>query len=664
MAHTGVRWRVEGAQGDRIEGSIRNGDPSPSRMQLTPLYTFLLAALGAGTLPAQEGLPIQPRPALGPPPQAAVTDTRPLLHHQLVQDRGSASSWRIWWSFNQAPYLDLRERVRAPRASGQTGPGEGVLQPELWAPAAEEANGPTHAQKEHLIRPSLLRLAEASTNRNVHAQVAVALARLGLFPRETAVQVRSYLASPSLEIAQAGALALGVIGEQSSNEELVALLLDDSTGRWLCARPDGVPLSVRSFAAYGLGLIAAGLDADPRLENSGFLWKVVDDPASALDLQLAATLALGLQSPADPRAMVERLYALVLDEARDDRVRAQAITAMARCLTGLAPENPITLEARRNLAHLVHPRQPALLRQSALQALGVLAYGDQEEGETDLALLVDQIQHGQTPMERHLAAMSLAYLGASAVINLPVREQVVDTLILGLADPSSEHRAWCGLALGVLSSRAVGWHGKVHTDVDQALSRALRAPGSAEERSAYAIAIGLSGHRSEAGALLKLAQEQSDPLLVGHTAVALGLLGESEALEELLGLLDASIHQPQLLEQVATGLALIGSEQTVPVLLNHFDPAFGPSPTFGTLAALTRALGMAGDARTAPSLINAMENRHASPTAKALAAQALGLVADKESLPWQYRLAADLNYLARSESLLDPVFGTGILDRR
>jgi hypothetical protein len=48
-------------------------------------------------------------------------------------------------------------------------------------------------------------------------------------------------------------------------------------------------------------------------------------------------------------------------------------------------------------------------------------------------------------------------------------------------------------------------------------------------------------------------------------------------------------------------------------------------------------------------------------TARGFAAVALGIVGDKEPLPWNTKIALDLNYRAATQTLTDP-HGTGILD--
>ena len=47
--------------------------------------------------------------------------------------------------------------------------------------------------------------------------------------------------------------------------------------------------------------------------------------------------------------------------------------------------------------------------------------------------------------------------------------------------------------------------------------------------------------------------------------------------------------------------------------------------------------------------------------ARGFAAVALGIVADKELLPWNSKISADINYVATTSTLTD-ASGTGILD--
>ena len=56
-----------------------------------------------------------------------------------------------------------------------------------------------------------------------------------------------------------------------------------------------------------------------------------------------------------------------------------------------------------------------------------------------------------------------------------------------------------------------------------------------------------------------------------------------------------------------------------------------------------------------------MADEDQQPLARARAVEALGMVADKELLPWSSKLSRNLNYLANPTTLTSPE-GWGILD--
>ena len=75
------------------------------------------------------------------------------------------------------------------------------------------------------------------------------------------------------------------------------------------------------------------------------------------------------------------------------------------------------------------------------------------------------------------------------------------------------------------------------------------------------------------------------------------------------------------------------------------------------------SLGFIGDVRSIPPLVEMLVDEHDehSDRARAFCAVALGIVADKEALPWNSKIGVDINYRANTETLTG-VSGTGILD--
>ena len=69
-----------------------------------------------------------------------------------------------------------------------------------------------------------------------------------------------------------------------------------------------------------------------------------------------------------------------------------------------------------------------------------------------------------------------------------------------------------------------------------------------------------------------------------------------------------------------------------------------------------------GDQGSITPLVAMLKNQDITDSARGFAAVALGIVADKELLPWNSKIAEDLNYRASTQTLVDSSSGTGILD--
>ena len=79
-------------------------------------------------------------------------------------------------------------------------------------------------------------------------------------------------------------------------------------------------------------------------------------------------------------------------------------------------------------------------------------------------------------------------------------------------------------------------------------------------------------------------------------------------------------------------------------------------------AALASALGFIGDARAVEPLAEMLAREEGiTDSARGFAAVALGLVADKELLPWNAKIAVGIHYRANTTTLTGES-GTGVLD--
>jgi HEAT repeat protein len=133
--------------------------------------------------------------------------------------------------------------------------------------------------------------------------------------------------------------------------------------------------------------------------------------------------------------------------------------------------------------------------------------------------------------------------------------------------------------------------------------------------------------------------------------VALGLLEARESLCELTARADESGHDSFLSLQLARGLALLGDPAIVPALIERI----AESASLPQTASAARALGMLGDGSAIPALVALLDVKEHGAQRAAVAAIALGLLAEKSDLPWNVGFRADGNYLAHGPALVQVV---------
>ena len=135
------------------------------------------------------------------------------------------------------------------------------------------------------------------------------------------------------------------------------------------------------------------------------------------------------------------------------------------------------------------------------------------------------------------------------------------------------------------------------------------------------------------------------------------MIGAQEAVEPIKDIVKDSAYRPQLLQQAAIALGLLGDKKVVEDLIDTLET----SKSLATQAALSSALGFIGDKRSIDPLVAMLSNKNITERARGFAAVALGIVADKEDLPWNSKIATDLNYRASTVTLNDSG-GTGVLN--
>jgi HEAT repeat protein len=190
----------------------------------------------------------------------------------------------------------------------------------------------------------------------------------------------------------------------------------------------------------------------------------------------------------------------------------------------------------------------------------------------------------------------------------------------------------------------------------------FRKTRSPERKAAYAIALGLMGNEQSKNDLRDSMDRINDSSYRGYAAIALGLLNAKEHMAYISEVVDESKRDPELLKQASIGLGLMKDRNAVNKLLNYLTPEDGKRPRLAVLSAVATALGFIGDKNSVQPLVDTMSNDRITSLGRAFAAVSLGMVADKDSLPWNSVFGENLNYRAAVSTLVDQQAGTGILD--
>lgn len=594
---------------------------------------------------------------------------------------GDLTAWQQWWALNRDGYLELKAALaRALPVSGADDffGGGTVTDARIGVAPAR------HVLRNRIV-PALIEILAKERGPDLSTAALLALARIGPVPTDStgahkdgsvrsALAIRARLSSDNQEVSESAAIALGILGDTSAATVLVDLLDDTEAGRTFVGRPE-VPYRTRAFGAYALGLLGrSSTNGDvTRFVVHHLASALVNDHASARDVQVACVIALGLvplqdagraNSSTSPAASRSAQFAFLAswmgDKSRPEVVRVYAPIALVH----VAQDDPALRDALVAACCdvLASPTSSsAALSQSAAAALGWIADSDVDALDVRArTALMRQTGDGDR-LARRLAWIALARAGSRLGTGGDPergRSETREFLLDALARGSTPERPWIALALGLFERANVRAGGEPAPRVREALERNLRDHGGPSEAGAYCLALGLSGAPGIARTLLQVLAEAHDDAVRAHAAVALGLARESAGVEPLRAIVLESRFKPVLLRDAAIGLGLLGDRTLGPTLVTMLETAQGLSAQ----AAIATALGFVGDARAVDPLLTIARDATKSPGPRAFAVVALGLISDRALLPWNACIAADANYWVPPGTLFNPSSGTGVLD--
>jgi HEAT repeat protein len=566
--------------------------------------------------------------------------------------------WSQWWRFNGDPYLEVTPWPLGPMT------GEGAR--------AERTESGLSSEVVHgTIVPALRAALEEDPSETLRGSVLLSLARIGAGAGDWDLLelLVGHLDHANLAVAETACVGIGLLERPETLEPLSALYLDTEEGRALVGERE-VPLRMRAFAAYGLGLV--GQHTDDRARHGAavtLLQGLARKPGAAPDDRVAAVVALGLLGDAPEIAsegatfshdeVADRLLELLGSRREHLQVRAHLPGSLAR----LAPHTSPRMRTRLTDALIATAsdrgeRDP--VREGAILALGRLGDADEDPVDERIRRRLSKLAVDGNHRARSFSLLALARIGARAGDGAGDSRagtvEVARFLTKRLARTKAQDEPWVALALGVLA-RGQRDRGELpETALTDALREGLAGAKSPDARAAYAIALGL-GRDHEAREALQDEVEELDPSTRAFAALALGMTGSPVVIEALHTTLADARHEPGTLVDATRALALLHD----PALLEQLEEVSGECDCTLSRQGVSLALGRSRHPGAVLPLLARLGDEDATDVQRAFAAIGLGYLAEEDATPWRARLSVDLNYRASTDTLASAT-RSGILD--
>jgi len=601
--------------------------------------------------------------------------------HEKVDDPGA---WQLWWSFNKDPYLRYGrintgesktlggdfylgkgERIRTIGGRASLATIQGKVVPGILAAMKDGGSN-------EFMRGALLALAKIGAEKSTRN---LEFTLNWFLDGDNGNQLMNFTAP----------VALGILANKDSYEALAGLARDDEMGRKVYGRKVNDPM--RAFATYGLGLIGSHTtDVNMRRRIVRDLIACLEDEDSDnSDLKVAAMTAMGLVplevvendmvcfcgtcKVADPDTSLGSQVTYLLryftsDGEYDATVRAHTATTLGR----LIEAQPEGMSAR--LKEVVtqflvdslgkYARQPDDVRRSAVLALGLIGDADKDKADVWIRNALTRSVRRGDPIEKRFALISLARSGARKGTGedpfsgtATARKELLTAISRG----KQSIRPWAALATGILGYHLRDEGGQMDPSVDHALRVALGRAKKPDEVGALALAVGLRGDHEAAENLIGQLEKAKTEDARSYASLGLGLAGDLSAIEPLQEALGGASKEPLLASRSGLALGLLGNTEVVQALLDTLEDTEDAS----TRKSIVQALGYIGDERSIDSLVAIMSDVNEDKEVRTQAVVALGYAADRAALNWRSKIASGVNYLAQSD-MLTSSDGSGILD--
>ncbi|MCZ6574827.1 MAG: HEAT repeat domain-containing protein [Planctomycetota bacterium] len=524
-------------------------------------------------------------PKGGDSPGLPTQPTTPSHSPGGASSSGGWHTWTTWWGFNRFKYLDFR-----------------VRQAERSGPVSGERTGPVdpHAWREKVRTKFTPLLLEAIRDRDDEVRMSAAVA-LGKWRVKDAVEPlkKMRVKDNTEQTREAGLLGLILMRDPSLFEYLKGIVEDRKEKD-----------RMRGYALLGIGMIGDEAARD-------YIFSLLDSKSRKgrrvlprAENKRRALLCAGIAGLAHERDA--KLGERFLDVARDKRlvpeVRAYALAAAGK--VGAAELAPA-------VAEILKRNQHKEIRQSAAVALGGLGTPD----EAAIKALDHGLRTDRDRIVNHFSAISLGQIGGPRAFKVLAKRY---------RRANKEARGFYLIAFGLCrESGAV-----------PILEKVIRTSGSANDRAAAALALGLYDDKKNREIVRKTFASAKDWLLLESTMVSLGLLDDKVSADPIKDVLITK-KMPSVRSSAALSYALLRQWRAVTV----FTDIISTARSVQTLSTVSQIMGYLPSEKAAEPLAKLCRDKQLQRQVRGFAVVALGALGDPEPLPILVRLAFYMNYM-------------------
>ena len=630
---------------------------------------------GSGDGPAAPGAP-GPRtgtPATSPaatpgPAGPANPAAAPITPGGLGLD---SDDWMIFWSLHK----DLFARPAVQEQISLT-------------PSTNQAPGQTKSldRRDEVAKTMIDLLGTANIGPEVTHEALIALGRCGkVAPDAGGVSIASkFLLNSKVQITEAAVTSIAAQGSSQSLLLLRDLLLETRKGKALVGSTR-VPLRLRAFAAYGIG-IACTNDMPQAMRTFGAqtLVEVLHTRAQrSSDLASACVLALSviplpdMPPSEDPEGQLELanlapssssvalfgfLEKLMGDEGLHRSARGYCATALARIANRQPRLRERSMNALLKLTDM-HAKVPNEVERCAVLALGELSTAGGGRLDTEARKHLQWHTQNGDLVARHYACLAL---GRS--LRRPDETDdgfhgmhgAISGMLRAFGKANGRDLPFHAIALGMAGHGMTQHQQPVPERMRAALEKPLQRFRQPMRAATIALGLGLL-HDPRSGTPIERGLKSiKDPHSQAHFVLALGMSGDTSRLPTIAKLGAGAEHLPDLLESTGRARALLKDPQVSKDLGVIHASCDCPMTTAGSCAALASTR----DRKNLDTLLTAATDKSRSKSARATAIRQLGRLVDRRPLSWELTLGQFTSLFDAPPTLISPRTWTGILDTR